>query len=85
MFLSVRECRSLQVRWMSKRVTRSQTATRTLADALAEQVEQLVQHASEHVKVEREEVDQVAQRLDHGRREPHAHVLVGAEPRDVRS
>lgn len=55
-----------------------------MADALAEQVEELVEKTSEDVKVEREEVDEVPQRLDHRCREPNAHVLVRAEPRDVR-
>lgn len=38
----------------------------TLANALAEQVEELVEHASEDIKVESEEIDKVAKRLNHG-------------------
>jgi hypothetical protein len=55
-----------------------------LADALAEKVEKLVEEAGEDVEVEREEVDEVAEGLYHRRREPDAHVLVRAEPGDVR-
>lgn len=56
-----------------------------MTDTLAQEIEQLVQHPCEDVKVEGEQVDEVPQRLNHRRRQPDTHVFVGAESRDVGS
>jgi hypothetical protein len=54
-----------------------------LTNAFAEKIEKLVEQSREYIEVEREEVDQVPQSLNHCCRKPHTHIFVRAEARDV--
>lgn len=55
----------------------------TLAYADTEEVEEPIEEALEDIEIERVEIDQIPKGLDHGGRQPNAHVLLSAEPREV--